>query len=99
MMVGKSKKKTTKIEQEDLGTLMICAIRYCHGRETYMPSLVQGICSTYLQEISDKDLQVMIDDCVFQANMNMYGDPVIDKPGWIRFHEKLEEEKRRRETR
>lgn len=97
MMGGKSKKKTTKIEQEDLGTLMICAIRYCHGRETYMPSLVQGICSAYLQEISDKDLQVMIDDCVFQDNMNMYGDPVIDKPGWIRFHEKLEAEKRRRE--
>ena len=99
MMVGKSKMKTTKIEQEDLGTLMICAIRYCHGRETYMPSLVQDICNAYLQDISDKDLQVMIDDCVFQGNMNMYGDPVIDKPGWIRFHEKLEEEKRRRETR
>ena len=96
-MGGKS--KTTEIDRHDLGTLLICAVRYCFGRQTYMPSLVQDICRAHLQEISDKDLQVMIDDCVFQDNMNMYGDPVIDKPGWIRFHEKLEEEKRRRETR
>jgi hypothetical protein len=35
--------KSIKLDQENFGTLAICAIRYCQGRQTYMPSLVQGI--------------------------------------------------------
>ena len=31
------------LNPEEFATLAICAIRYCHGRQTYMPSLVQGI--------------------------------------------------------
>ena len=49
------------ISQKDLGTLCICAIRYCHGRQTYMPDLVRSICRNHLREMSDKDLGVMID--------------------------------------
>ena len=53
------------ISQEDFGTLCICAIRYCQGRQTYMPSLVQGIVREHLSELSDRDIQVMLDDCEF----------------------------------
>lgn len=95
MMGGKS--KTTEIDRHDLGTLLICAVRYCFGRKTYMPSVVQDICRKHLQEISDKDLQVIIEYMVFQRSMSMYGDPEIDMPMWIRFYEDLKEEKRRRE--
>ena len=85
------------ITQEDFGTLAICAIRYCQGRQTYMPDLVRGIVAPHLHDLSDKDLCVLIDDCDFQATMNLYGDERIDKPGWIRWKELLNAEKRRRE--
>jgi hypothetical protein len=82
--------------QEDFGTLAICAIRYCHGRQTYMPSTVQRIISTHLKELSDKDLSVLIDDCDFQERMNLYGDERIDKPGWLKWKELLLAERERR---
>ena len=86
------------ITQEDFGTLAICAIRYCHGRQTYMPSLVRRIVAPHLPEISDKDLRVMIDDCEFQERMQLWGDDRIDKPGWIRWKEILQAEKKRRDS-
>ena len=85
------------INQEDFGTLCICAIRYCHGRQTYMPGLVQSIVAPHLSDLSDKDLAVMIDDCGYQERMQLYGDEHIDKPGWLRWKELLLAEKRRRE--
>lgn len=82
--------------QEDFGTLCICAIRYCQGRRTYMPSLVRDIIRPHLKELSDKDLAVMIDDCSYQKRFDLYGDEVIDKPGWIEWEKELLEELDRR---
>lgn len=84
------------ITQKDFGTLAICAIRYCQGRQTYMPDLVRSIIAPHLSDISDKDLGVMIEDCKFQARNELYGDPWIDMPGWIRWRELLLAEKQRR---
>ena len=84
------------IEQERLGTLCICAIRYCHGRETYMPSLVQSIVKPLLPKLSDKAIGVMLEDCDFQESMHLYGDETIDKPGWIKWKRFLVHEKERR---
>ena len=84
------------ISQDDFGTLCICAIRYCQGRQTYMPSLVQGIVREHFSELSDRDINVMLDDCEFQEQMNLYGDPNIDKPDWIRWREELKKEQERR---
>ena len=89
--------ESIKLDQENFGTLAICAIRYCHGRQTYMPSLVQGIVRTHIEQISDKDLAVMIEDCNFQERMNLYGDNLIDKPDWLKWKETLLTEKERRE--
>lgn len=88
----------SKILNSEFGTLAICAIRYCHGRQTYMPSLVQEIVGRHLSKLSDKDLQVMINDCDFQEEMRLYGDDRIDKPGWLQWKEKLIAEKTRREN-
>ena len=87
------------ITQDDFGTLAICAIRYCQGRQTYMPDLVREIVAPHLPDVSDRDLGVMIDDCDFQEHMQMYGDERIDKQGWIRWRELLIAEKRRRKGR
>ena len=85
-----------EIDQKDFGTLCICAIRYCHGRQTYMPSLVQGIVRGHLGKFSDSDLKVMLDDCDFQRRMNLYGDELIDKPGWLKWEQTVIEEMERR---
>lgn len=92
-----AKPKLIRASQEEYGTLAICAIRYCHGRQTYMPSLVMGILEPHLSELTDKDLAVMIEDCDFQERMRLYGDEHIDKPGWIAWKNRLLKEKRRRE--
>lgn len=84
------------IDNDDFGTIAICAIRYCQGRQTYMPSLVQRILKPFLPRLSDKDLAVMLDDCEHQRKFNLYGDPVIDKPDWLKWKEALEAEKKRR---
>ena len=85
------------ISQDDFGTLCICAIRYCQGRQTYMPSLVQGICREHFKELSDRDILVTLDDCRFQKQMDLYGDPNIDKPNWLRWKEDLLAEQKRRQ--
>lgn len=84
------------ITQDNFGILAICAIRYCQGRQSYMPDLVRKIVIPYLPDISDKDLGVMINDCEFQKDLNLYGDERIDKPGWLRWKELLLAEKERR---
>ena len=85
------------ISQKDFGTLAICAIRYCHGRQTYMPSRVQSICKAHLKEFSDKDIGVMLRDCECMKDFD-YGSPTIDRPNWERWHEDLKKEKERRES-
>ena len=83
------------IEQTDFATLCICALRYCHGRRTYMPSLVQKIVGNHLKEMTERDIDVLIDDCNFQRTMNLYGDE-CDKVDWLKWEEKVKEEKERR---
>ena len=81
------------IDQDDFGTLCICAIRYCMGRQTYMPSRVRGIVRQHLAELSDKTVEVMLEDSKSQW---CFGDERIDKPGWIEWRKLLEEEVSRR---
>lgn len=83
-------------DADDLGTLCICAIRYCMGRKTYMPSLVHGIVMPLLPFLSDRDISVMIDDCDFQKKFSLYGDDIIDKPGWLYWETTLKNEQQRR---
>ena len=86
----------SRLEKDDFGALAICAIRYCHGRQTYMPDLVRGIIKPHLKELSDKDLNVMIEDCDFQERMHLYGDERIDRPVWVKWREELIAERKRR---
>lgn len=84
------------ISQEDFGTLCICALRYCMGRQTYMPSLVQGICKAHLSELSDGSIDIIYEDCKDQKRMNLWGDERLDKPDWLRWHDAVAEERKRR---
>jgi len=81
-----------EMDQKDFATLCICAIRYCHGRQTYMPSLVQSIVGSQLNNIPDEDLTVMLNDCDFQKRFDLFGDEKIDKPDWLKWRKTIEEE-------
>ena len=87
------------INTDDLGTLIICAIRYCQGRETYMPDLVRGIVRPLLPGLSDRDLRVLAEDCEFQERMSLYGNDRIDKPGWLKWRTEIAAEQERRRHR
>ena len=86
------------ITDEDFGALAVCAIRYCQGRQTYMPDLVRGIIRGHITDVTDKDLQVMINDCEYQATMQLWGDEMIDKQGWLEWEEFLINEQKRRKV-
>ena len=79
-----------EISQEDFGTLCICALRYCHGRRTYMPELVQSIVRTHFRDLSERDLQVITDDKEHQYQLGLWGDP-CDKVEWDEFYKALKE--------
>lgn len=77
------------INQEDFGVICVCALRYCHGRRTYMPSLVQEIVMAHFKDLSDKDLESIRADAGFQEGLNLWGDE-CDKRGWMRFYDSLD---------
>ena len=78
------------ISQEDFATLCICALRYCHGRRTYMPRLIQEIVQRHFKDISDNDLKLIAEDERFQIDMNLFGD-YCDRVDWENFYKELRE--------
>lgn len=84
-----------KLNTDELGTLAICALRYCHSKQTYMPKRVQDIVKAHLPELSTRDLDEIADDLAQMRDYD-FGDPVIDRPNWQRFQYAVEEERSRR---
>lgn len=79
------------ISKKDFGTLCICAIRYCLGRRTYMPSAVQRIILEHLDDINGIDLAIIADEQNTQRRfVNLWGDD-CDKKDWLKFYERLQE--------
>lgn len=78
------------ISNEDFGTLCICALRYCHGRKTYMPSLVQEIVSAHFKDLNSRELTVIANDERSQKDMEIWGDD-CDKVDWQKFYRGLEQ--------
>ena len=77
------------LEDEDFGTVFICAVRYCIGRQTYMPRLVQKQIRPLLPQIDSGALIVMRNDI---RTASSWGDEKIDKPGWMQFLADIEAE-------
>ena len=93
-MVNQSETKGLIIDNEDFGTIAVCAIRYCKDRHTYMPDLVRRIITPYISDISDKDLQVMINDMHFYS----VGDEDYDRRGWYEWKKFLLNEQAKRKN-
>ena len=78
---------------EDFCTILICAIRYCLGRQTYMPSLVTDFIRPLLPYLDNKTLNIIEKDIRVAES---YGNETIDKPIWVRFLDDIEHEISRR---
>ena len=78
------------ISQEDFGTLCICALRYCHGRRTYMPSLVQGIVRSHFKDLDENTLRCIAEDETTQRRFDLWGDS-CDLRDWLAFYQALQE--------
>lgn len=81
---------TIDISQKDFGTLCICALRYCYGRQTYMPSLVRSIVKAHFKDLDSADLLIMADDGQWEAEVGTFADTSEEK-GWRDFYKALDE--------
>lgn len=85
-------KNKTLVISDDFESILICAVRYCLGRRTYMPSVVINYITPILSSLSQTTLFCMKRDVEEAEKENRLGDENIDKPLWISFREKIEEE-------
>ena len=83
------------LSSDDFAVIAQCAIRYCHGRQTYMPDMVRGIVRPHLKELADLDIARLRRDAEDQV---WFGNEQIDKPGWLQWRKELEDEWNRRMT-
>lgn len=90
--------RMSTVIDEDFGTICVCAVRYCFGRQTYMPSLVQDFVCRNFKYLNDNELKVMVDDINFAERINQLGDERIDKPDWLKFRERINSELEKRKA-
>lgn len=80
------------------GAVLICAVRYCLGRRTYMPELVTDwIMGNCKGKLLLNDIRIMIHDIEAHGarGREAYGDP-CDVKTWMGFLEWLKGEARQR---
>lgn len=77
--------------------VLICAERYACGRQTYMPHTVIRYITPLLPHLDDNTLHVLDMDMQDAAWIGGLGDPQIDAPEWMAFHEWVRNERKRRE--
>lgn len=65
--IRESKDSKRKVPETDkyFGTICVCALRYCMGHQTYMPTLVQDFCRRHIARFDDNTIRTMIDDIDF----------------------------------
>lgn len=84
-----------RMTKAGFGTLCICALRYCLGRKTYMPSVIMEMCLSNLDMVTTKDLAVMIGDIESWRRAGKdFGDDLED---WERFENAVQAEKSKRD--
>lgn len=71
---------------DDLGAVCNCAVRYCLGRRSYMPSLVCGYIISLLPELTDKTLDCFERDIAERKRTGFdFGDS-CDYETWDAFY-------------
>jgi DNA-directed RNA polymerase subunit RPC12/RpoP len=84
---------SVRLDGEDFGTVLACAVRCALERQTYMPGLVVDFVTPLLPYVSGSTLRTF-DRAVTEEKD--YGDPKMDKPLWLKFLAAVRAEEGRR---
>lgn len=83
-------------DNDDFGAVCNCAVRYCLGRRSYMPSLVCGYIAPLLPELTDKTLDCFEHDIAERKQKGFdFGDS-CDCETWDMFYKAVCKEIERR---
>ena len=75
---------------KDFETILLCAVRYAIGRQTYIPSMVIDYITPLLQYLSEDVLKLIADEIIGRYTYEgALGDEKIDKPYWEQFLRKI----------
>lgn len=72
---------------DDFGAVCNCAVRYCLGRRSYMPSLVCGYITPLLPELTDTTLECFERDITERKRTGFYFGDSYDYKTWDAFYE------------
>ena len=71
-------------------SILICAVRYAIGRQTYIPSMVIDYITPLLPYLSEDVLKLIANEITkYEAYEGALGDEMIDRPYWIEFLRKI----------
>ena len=77
-------------------TILLCAVRYAIGRQTYIPSLVIDYITPLLSHLSYNTLGLIAAEIIDHSYDGGLGDDMIDRPYWLAFKKKILAEMERR---
>lgn len=83
---------------DDFGAVCNCAIRYCLGRRSYMPSLVCGYITPLLPELTDRTLECFERDIAERKRTGFYFSDSYDYKTWDAFYKAVCNEIKRRKS-
>ena len=77
-------------------SILICAVRYAIGRQTYIPSMVIDYITPLLSHLSYNTLGLIAAEIIDHSYDGGLGDDMIDRPYWLAFKKKILAEMERR---
>ena len=67
-------------------SILVCAVRYAIGRQTYIPSLVIDYITPLLPYLSEDVLKLIANEIIERYTCEgALGDEMIDRPYWEQF--------------
>ena len=86
---SEGRRMTIEIDK-NFETVLLCAVRYAIGRQTYIPSLVIDYITPLLPYLSENTLRLIANEITeHDAYEGGLGDEKIDKPYWLDFLRKI----------
>lgn len=71
---------------KEFGCLTLCALRYCHGRMSYMPSLIVDATKANWSLLSKNDKTIILKDLAYEIENSRLGMD-CDREMWLQFYD------------
>lgn len=66
------------MKDDDYGIICLCALRYCFGRRTYMPSLVMNYIKKNWKDFTEKDQNLFLKETTEILGQHRSGLPLYN---------------------